>query len=111
MKIKGLKLAKKAFAVRPRRYSIKWLLPNFLTICALSPPGALLSYYPSPLNSPQPKKVRVFEFRRMKKHVWEASWIRKQRSLSCPEKNVNPSSWLRFLPPNAGQANTRPFDQ
>ena len=35
MKIKGLKLAKKAFAVRPRRYSIKWLLPNFLTICAL----------------------------------------------------------------------------
>ena len=35
MKIKGLKLAKKAFAVRPRRYSIKWMLPNFLTICAL----------------------------------------------------------------------------
>ena len=35
MKIRGLKLAKKAFAVRPRRYSLKWILPNFLTICAL----------------------------------------------------------------------------
>ena len=47
----------------------------------------------------------------MKKHVWEASWIRKERKLSWPEKNVNPSSWLRLLPPNAGQPSTRPFDQ
>ena len=35
MKIKGLKLAKKAFTERPRRFSVMWMLPNFLTICAL----------------------------------------------------------------------------
>ena len=35
MKIKGLNIAKKAFSVRPRRFSVMWMLPNFLTICAL----------------------------------------------------------------------------
>ena len=35
MKNKGIKLAKKAFHVRPRRFSVIWMLPNFLTICAL----------------------------------------------------------------------------
>ena len=35
MKNKGIKLAKKAFQVRPRRFSVMWMLPNFLTICAL----------------------------------------------------------------------------
>ena len=35
MKNKGIKLAKKAFQVRPRRFSVIWMLPNFLTICAL----------------------------------------------------------------------------
>ena len=35
MKIKGLKLAKKAFINKPRRFSVMWMLPNFLTICAL----------------------------------------------------------------------------
>ncbi|MDC3072229.1 phosphatidylcholine/phosphatidylserine synthase [bacterium] len=35
MKGKGIKLAKKAFQSRPRRFSVIWMLPNFLTICAL----------------------------------------------------------------------------
>jgi CDP-diacylglycerol--serine O-phosphatidyltransferase len=35
MKSKGIKLAKKAFQSRPRRFSVVWMLPNFLTICAL----------------------------------------------------------------------------
>ena len=35
MKIKGIKLARKAFSDRPKKFSITWLLPNFLTICAL----------------------------------------------------------------------------
>lgn len=35
MRIKGLKLAKKAFINKPRRFSVMWMLPNFLTICAL----------------------------------------------------------------------------
>ena len=35
MKNKGIKLAKKAFQSRPRRFSVIWMLPNFLTICAL----------------------------------------------------------------------------
>ena len=33
--MKGLKLAKKAFSKKPRRFSVMWMLPNFLTICAL----------------------------------------------------------------------------
>ena len=35
MKIRGIKLARKAFSDRPKKFSITWLLPNFLTICAL----------------------------------------------------------------------------
>ena len=35
MNNKGLNLAKKAFQSRPRRFSILWMLPNFLTVCAL----------------------------------------------------------------------------
>ena len=35
MKSKSIKLAKKAFQSRPRRFSVVWMLPNFLTICAL----------------------------------------------------------------------------
>ena len=35
MKNKGIKIAKKAFQSRPRRFSVIWMLPNFLTICAL----------------------------------------------------------------------------
>ena len=35
MKNKGIKLAKKALQNRPRRFSVIWMLPNFLTICAL----------------------------------------------------------------------------
>jgi CDP-diacylglycerol---serine O-phosphatidyltransferase len=35
MKNRGIKLAKKAFQSRPRRFSVVWMLPNFLTICAL----------------------------------------------------------------------------
>ena len=35
MKNRGIKLAKKAFQSRPRRFSVIWMLPNFLTICAL----------------------------------------------------------------------------
>ena len=35
MKNKGIKLAKKALQARPRRFSVVWMLPNFLTICAL----------------------------------------------------------------------------
>ena len=35
MKFKGIKLARKAFSDRPTKFSITWLLPNFLTICAL----------------------------------------------------------------------------
>ena len=35
MKSKGIKFAKKAFQSRPRRFSVVWMLPNFLTICAL----------------------------------------------------------------------------
>ena len=30
MKIRGIKLARKAFSDRPKRFSITWLLPNFL---------------------------------------------------------------------------------
>ena len=53
------------------------------------------------------KTARVFEFRRMKKHVWEASWIRKLRSLGrrkrelpcrgcvcCPQTPANPTQDL-----------------
>ena len=32
---KGIKFAKKAFQSRPRRFSVVWMLPHFLTICAL----------------------------------------------------------------------------
>ena len=32
---KGMKFAKKAFQSRPRRFSVVWMLPHFLTICAL----------------------------------------------------------------------------
>ena len=35
MKNRGIKLAKKALQTRPRRFSVIWMLPNFLTICAL----------------------------------------------------------------------------
>ena len=35
MKSKGVKFTKKAFQSRPRRFSVIWMLPNFLTICAL----------------------------------------------------------------------------
>jgi len=35
MKIKGIKLAKRAFSDKPKKFSITWLLPNFITICAL----------------------------------------------------------------------------
>ena len=35
MKNKGMKFAKKALQSRPRRFSVIWMLPNFLTICAL----------------------------------------------------------------------------
>ena len=35
MKNRGIKLAKKALQNRPRRFSVIWMLPNFLTICAL----------------------------------------------------------------------------
>ena len=35
MKSRGIKLAKKALQSRPRRFSVIWMLPNFLTICAL----------------------------------------------------------------------------
>ena len=35
MKNRGVKLAKKAFQLRPKRFSVVWMLPNFLTICAL----------------------------------------------------------------------------
>ena len=35
MKSKGVKLIKKDFQSRPRRFSVVWMLPNFLTICAL----------------------------------------------------------------------------
>jgi len=32
---KGIKFAKKAFQSRPRRFSVVWMLPHFLTVCAL----------------------------------------------------------------------------
>ena len=32
---KGMKFAKKAFQSRPRRFSVVWMLPHFLTVCAL----------------------------------------------------------------------------
>ena len=35
MKIKGIKLAKSAFSNKPKRFSVMWMLPNVLTICAL----------------------------------------------------------------------------
>ena len=35
MSSKGIKFAKKAFQSRPRRFSVVWMLPHFLTICAL----------------------------------------------------------------------------
>ena len=35
MNNRGIKLAKKALQSRPRRFSVVWMLPNFLTICAL----------------------------------------------------------------------------
>ena len=35
MKNRGIKIAKKAFESRPKRFSVVWMLPNFLTICAL----------------------------------------------------------------------------
>ena len=35
MKNRGIKFAKKALQNRPRRFSVIWMLPNFLTICAL----------------------------------------------------------------------------
>ena len=35
MKNRGIKLAKKALQNRQRRFSVIWMLPNFLTICAL----------------------------------------------------------------------------
>jgi CDP-diacylglycerol--serine O-phosphatidyltransferase len=35
MSNKGIKFAKKAFQSRPRRFSVVWMLPHFLTICAL----------------------------------------------------------------------------
>ena len=35
MKNRGIKLAKKALQTKPRRFSVIWMLPNFLTICAL----------------------------------------------------------------------------
>ena len=35
MSNKGIKLAKKAFESRPKRFSVVWMLPHFLTICAL----------------------------------------------------------------------------
>ena len=35
MNMKGLKLAKRAFSKKPTRFSVMWMLPNFLTICAL----------------------------------------------------------------------------
>ena len=35
MRSRGFKLAKKALQSRPRRFSVVWMLPNFLTICAL----------------------------------------------------------------------------
>ncbi len=35
MNLKGLKLASKAFTNKPKRFSVMWMLPNFLTICAL----------------------------------------------------------------------------
>ena len=35
MKSKGVKFTKKAFQLRPKRFSVVWMLPNFLTICAL----------------------------------------------------------------------------
>ena len=35
MKITKLKLAKNTFIKKPRRFSIVWMLPNFLTTCSL----------------------------------------------------------------------------
>ena len=35
MSNKGIKFAKKAFQSKPRRFSVVWMLPHFLTICAL----------------------------------------------------------------------------
>jgi CDP-diacylglycerol--serine O-phosphatidyltransferase len=35
MNNKGIKFAKKAFQSRPRRFSVVWMLPHFLTVCAL----------------------------------------------------------------------------
>ena len=35
MKNRGIKLAKKAFQSKQKRFSVVWMLPNFLTICAL----------------------------------------------------------------------------
>ena len=32
---RGIKFAKKTFQTRPRRFSVVWMLPNFLTVCAL----------------------------------------------------------------------------
>ena len=35
MKIKNIKFSKIPFSKKPRRFSVMWMLPNFLTICAL----------------------------------------------------------------------------
>ena len=35
MKNRSIKFAEKALQTRPRRFSVIWMLPNFLTICAL----------------------------------------------------------------------------
>ena len=49
MKIKGIKLGKKSFSDKPKKFSITWLLPNFLTICALI--FGLQAFYHAMMNN------------------------------------------------------------